>query len=182
MIILMIGGSGSGKSAYAEKYLDALSTGCRKYYIATMQVYDKEGMSRIERHRSLRSGKGFHTIEQPLTIESALEKTEQFSGEANAALLECMTNLVANEMFSGEVPKSCKEVSDKIVQGVMQLSKGLKHLVIVSGNLFEDGMSYDEATMEYIRAMGCIHEKLTGMADQVVEVVAGIPIMIKEGK
>ena len=40
MITLVLGGSGSGKSAYAEHLLDGKTN---KYYIATMQVYDAEG-------------------------------------------------------------------------------------------------------------------------------------------
>ena len=46
MITLIIGGSGSGKSAYAEDYVLAAAADLPKYYIATMQVYDAEGNSR----------------------------------------------------------------------------------------------------------------------------------------
>jgi adenosylcobinamide kinase/adenosylcobinamide-phosphate guanylyltransferase len=53
-------------------------------------------------------------------------------------------------------------------------------MVIVSNNVFEDGQIYDEATMEYIKAMGEINTKLALMSDKVVEVVVGIPIIIKE--
>ena len=54
--------------------------------------------------------------------------------------------------------------------------------MIVTNNVFEDGINYDATTMEYIRAMGSINEKLALMADEVVEVVVGIPLTIKEGK
>ena len=65
MITLVLGGSGSGKSAYAEHLLDGKTN---KYYIATMQVYDAEGEKKVARHRRLRAGKGFVTIEQPRDI------------------------------------------------------------------------------------------------------------------
>ena len=61
MITLVLGGSGSGKSAYAEHLLDGKTN---KYYIATMQVYDAEGEKKVARHRRLRAGKGFVTMEQ----------------------------------------------------------------------------------------------------------------------
>ena len=61
MITLVTGGSGSGKSAYAESLLYSCE-GIR-YYIATMQIYDAEGEKKVERHRKLRAGKGFLTIE-----------------------------------------------------------------------------------------------------------------------
>ncbi len=181
MMILITGGSGSGKSAYAEECINTLSGDCRKYYIATMQVFDEEGQAKVERHRRMRRGKGFWTIEQPLAIEGALKEIKQFPSESTA-LLECMTNLAANEMFAGDEAKTCERVVEKIIQGVERLRNGLKHLVIVSGNVFEDGIHYDEATMEYIRAMGSINEKLASMAEQVIEVVVGIPVVIKEQK
>lgn len=104
MITLITGGSGSGKSAYAEKYICHVSNekGYKeKYYIATMQVFDDEGQRKIDRHRRLRAGKGFITIEQPRDIKKAVEKlqSENCLKNVRSALLECMSNLVANEMF-----------------------------------------------------------------------------------
>lgn len=177
MMVLIIGGSGSGKSAYAEEYITALSKDCKKYYLATMQVFDKEGQEKVKRHRRMRSGRGFFTIEQPVGIEDALLKIEPES----SVLLECISNLTANEMFSGKIMRTCQEVTKSVVQGIRELSQEVRHLVIVTNNVFEDGTIYDEPTMEYLRAMGRINEKLAAMADKVVEVVAGIPIVIKGG-
>ena len=173
---LIIGGSGSGKSAYAEDYMVSISEDRKKYYIATMQIYDEEGKRKVERHRMLRGGKGFSTIEQPVDIGKAAEKME---AEDRTALLECVSNLTANEMFSGEVPGTEEAITEKIVGGIAVLNRELTHLVIVSNNVFEDGNVYDKTTMAYIRAMGHINQKLAEMADEVVEVVVGIPIVIK---
>lgn len=189
MMKLIIGGSGSGKSAYAENCVSELSGQIKKYYLATMQVFDEEGQKKISRHKELRRGKGFITIEQPVSIQEALKKMIK---EEKAVLLECMSNLVANEMFTGKIPE-CESVAtgmisenevmvtDKIVNGIQVLKKELTHLVVVSNNVFEDGIAYDETTMEYIRALGNINERLSTMADEVVEIVAGIPILIKKG-
>lgn len=176
MMTLIIGGSGSGKSAYAEDYTISLSEDRKKYYIATMQIYDEEGKRKVERHRMLRGGKGFSTIEQPIDIGKAAEKMED--GE-RTALLECISNLTANEMFLGEIPGTEEVITEKIVGGIAVLNRELTHLVIVSNNVFEDGNVYDKTTMAYIRAMGRINQKLAEMADEVVEVVVGIPIVIK---
>ena len=174
---LIIGGSGSGKSAYAEDYMVSISEDRKKYYIATMQIYDEEGKRKVERHRMLRGGKGFSTIEQPVDIGKAAEKME---AEDRTALLECVSNLTANEMFSGEVPGTEEVITEKSVGGIAVLNRELTHLVIVSNNVFEDGNVYDKTTMAYIRAMGRINQKLAEMADEVVEVVVGIPIVIKD--
>ena len=176
MMTLIIGGSGSGKSAYAEDYMVSISEDRKKYYIATMQIYDEEGKRKVERHRMLRGGKGFSTIEQPVDIGKAAEKME---AEDRTALLKYISNLTANEMFSGEVPGTEEAITEKIVGGIAVLNRELTHLVIVSNNVFEDGNVYNKTTMAYIRAMGRINQKLAEMADEVVEVGVGIPIVIK---
>ena len=177
MMTLIIGGSGSGKSEYAENYLMKCSKGVQKYYIATMQVYDAEGQKKVLRHQKLREGKGFLTIEQPKELQQAIDK--MLPGE-NEALLECISNLTANEMFSDMVPENEEIVIEKITKGVRELSQALRHLVIVSNNVFEDGRVYDDTTMAYIRAMGKINASLAQMADEVIEVVVGIPVMLKK--
>lgn len=185
MLTFIIGGSGSGKSGYAEQYISEIAQGCKTYYLATMQVFDKEGQEKIRRHREQRRGKGFHTIEQPINIEEALAKMDlqmQESGSSKAILLECLSNLTANEMFMNEGVKDRHAVVEKIISGLWQLNQGAEHLVIVSNNVFEDGIQYEETTMEYIRALGKIHEKLVKLADVVIEVVVGIPVIIKQMK
>ena len=102
MITLIMGGSGSGKSAYSEDYVLTQAGKSLKYYIATMQIYDAEGQRKVERHRKLRAGKGFITIEQPTDIAEAVSGINGETGKNSVALLECMSNLVANEMFSGD--------------------------------------------------------------------------------
>lgn len=180
MMTLIIGGSGSGKSLFAENYMTALSGAesfIKKYYLATMQVCDKESKKKIEKHREQRNGKGFITIEQPIDIHKAAEKMEN---GAKGALLECISNLVANEMFAGAIPEKEEVVAAKIINGIAFLKEELRDFIVVSNNIFEDGGAYDSATMSYIQAMGQINEKLAAMADEVVEVVVGIPVVIKK--
>lgn len=213
MMYLIIGGSGSGKSAYAEELLFSLPDAGKKYYIATMQVCDEESRRRVQKHRKQREGKRFDTIEQPVHVSGAL--TQMDAGK-KSAMLECVSNLVANEMFAKDIyaedmyeddmyeddphvedmhtddcdvketglkkSKDCSEeaVADKIVDDIMKLHQPLQQLVIVSNNVFEDGVSYDEMTMEYIKTMGIVNQKLAAVADVVTEVVVGIPVMAKE--
>lgn len=201
MMILVVGGSGSGKSAYAERCAEAVSDGKRKYYLATMQICDGESRKKAERHRRLRKGKGFVTIEQPVSVSEAIPKME--AGE-KTVLLECMSNLMANEMFGAkaedtEEKPSKEEVAekekhreiqnkpaDKIEKEIAALQGTVTHLIIVTNNVFEDGILYEKFTMEYMEALGRINEKLAAAADEVIEVTAGIPIAVKtrgtEGK
>ena len=196
MMVLVVGGSGSGKSSYAEKVTVSLAQEsvkeitksentslsdfklniAKKYYLATMQVFDDEGRKKVDRHRKLRNGKGFFTIEQPVRISSALEKMED--GD-RAVLLECISNLTANEMFSEKKTMTEIQVTENVIRDIKMLKEQTNHLVVVSNNIFEDGTTYDEITTKYIRAMGKINQKLAALADRVVEVVAGIPVTLK---
>lgn len=196
MMVLVVGGSGSGKSSYAEKVTVSLAQEsvkeitksentslsdfklniAKKYYLATMQVFDDEGRKKVDRHRKLRNGKGFFTIEQPVRISSALEKMED--GD-RAVLLECISNLTANEMFSEKKTMTEIQVTENVIRDIKMLKEQTNHLVVVSNNVFEDGITYDETTTKYIRAMGKINQKLAALADRVVEVVEGIPVIIK---
>lgn len=198
MVVLVTGGSGSGKSAFAEEYLMRLSTQKEtKYYIATMQPFGEESLARIRRHQRLRAGKGFTTIEQSRDLTKAAQRiakpSNQFQEEAvtinrpensvpfirDTALLECMSNLVANEMFAENKIRLRDEVTAQILDGIEALNSQLAHFLIVTNNVFEDGISYEETTAEYIEAMGQVNERLAAMADTVIEVVAGIPVVWK---
>lgn len=201
-MILIIGGSGSGKSAYAEQVAVRWKAERVLFYLATMQVYDAEGEKKVARHRRLREGKGFFTIEQPVNIAEAVPRIncelaerqkapeqrecvpeaelKQKPEKKPAALLECMSNLVANEMFgAGEAPLPAEQVVKKITAEVAELKEQLAELIVVTNNVFEDGIHYDDATMEYLKALGAINTELAAMADTVVEVVVGIPVAVK---
>ena len=81
MLILVSGGSASGKSEFAESLV--LQSGCdRRYYLATMIPYDEECRRRISRHRKMRAAKGFKTIEVPVGLFGVHRKT--MSGFARA--------------------------------------------------------------------------------------------------
>lgn len=183
MIALVIGGSGSGKSAYAEQMAVKAAGKGSLYYVATMQVYDEEGKKKVERHQKMRAGKGFLTIEQPRRLKEAAEKV---AAERGTVLLECMSNLVANEMFSEENLSAVmdeakiKQLSHEIINGVTALQDSCDILIIVTNQIFEDGIRYDASTMDYIRLLGDINRQIAERAEQVVEVVAGIPIFIKK--
>lgn len=174
MIMLILGGSGCGKSSFAEKQI--VSMGGELYYLATMQVYGKEGEEKVKRHRLLRKDKGFETIEQQTDIYKA---EKQMRGDNSSVLVECMSNLLANEMFREEEIISAEVVSKKIVEDCKKLALKVQNLVIVSNNVFEDGVCYDKETRAYQKALGRINCELSRMADEVYELVVGIPIKIK---
>ena len=110
MIHLVTGGSGSGKSEYAENWLTGRNKKDGTYiYIATMQPYTEETMKKIERHHRLRAGKGFRTLEK-YTDLSELEIPKN-----QGILLECISNLVANELYREDgTLNDLKETKEKV--------------------------------------------------------------------
>lgn len=170
MLTLVTGGSASGKSEYAERLLDSV-TGA-KYYIATMQPFDDECVKRIDKHRAARAGRGFETVERYLSLDTLSMP------KSGGVLLECMSNLVANEIYSegGAGKLAAKSVLD----GVARLRETTKSLVIVTNEIFSDGCQYAPETREYIAALGEINRRIASIADRVVEVVYTIPIMLKK--
>ena len=171
MLTVVIGGSGSGKSEFAENMAVRMNSG-QLVYIATMEPFGEEGRKRIERHRLMRQEKKF------LTIECYRELDKVTLDRGATVLLECMSNLVANEMFgSGQANE---EVPGDIMRGIENLLKQSSHLIIVTNNIFDDGIVYDPETMEYMRVLGYINQQICAFADSVYEVVHGIPLTLKE--
>ena len=165
MNILITGGSGCGKSTYAEKLIGSMPREDR-VYIATMQVYDEESARRVARHRRQRADLGFETVEQPKSLGDARVKA------GSVALLEDLPNLLANEMFDGGDP-------DRILKDLKALSAVCRHLVVVTNDVFSDGVAYPDLTDEYLRRLARLNAGVAAHCDCVVEVVYAIPVPLK---
>lgn len=100
--------------------------------------------------------------------------------EKPTVLLECMSNLVANEMY---LPDGAgKQTKSAVVAGVANLARQTEQLVIVTNEVFSDGAEYDAFTAEYLQVLGEINREIAAMADVVVEVVYSIPVIHKGAK
>lgn len=194
MLYIVTGGSGSGKSAFAEDLavkLNKESFGHELYYIATMHTYDKESMLRVKRHRDMRKGKGFVTIEREMFLGDSLEEKKQsfpFETEKTGTyLLEDLSNLLANEMYMGnhkqcflEEKESGETVGARLLCRLLKtISEKTANLVIVTNEIFSDGGDYDRETESFIMQLGYLNRQLAKEADGVVEVVCGIPLWQK---
>ncbi len=170
MLILIIGGSGSGKSEIAEKICTNLKSS-KLYYIATMKIWDKECEKRVQKHKIQRKNKGFITVEAPENIENSINSIEKVS----TALLECIGNLIANEQFSENSENPVK----KICNGLEILQNHIENLIIVSNEVFSDSLNYDSETIQYIKNIAEINKNIARKADIVVEICCGLPIIYK---
>lgn len=169
MMILVSGGSKCGKSGYAESLFADYHK--RKIYLATMHPFGDEAREAIERHKKMRLGKGFSTIEKYTDIDS-LEIPD-----GSGVLLEDMGNLLANEMFSEG--NTDRNYTEKILRGIEKISRSAELFVIVTNSVFSDGITYPNETALYIKNLSEINRRIAENADRVFECVYGIPILRK---
>ena len=172
---LILGGSGSGKSAFAENLAVSLARkGAPLLYIATMAADDSESRRRIARHRRLRAGKGFFTLEK----YTRLEEVQLPAGAT--VLLECLSSLAANEMFSPE--GRGKQAAQAMEEGLARLAGQAENLIVVSNDVFGDGTCYPGETEEYRQALAKVNQALADRFPLTVELVHGIPVYWKGGR
>src|SRR5699024_9236097 len=137
-------------------YAESLITGFgekERIYIATMFPFDEESRRRIQRHRRMRAEKKFTTIECYTDLKRVRVP------EGSCVLLECMSNLAANEIFQ-ENGAGAEHTADAILEGVKHLSEQAQELVIVTNEIFSDGIEYDAETRTYQKVLGEINRRL----------------------
>lgn len=173
MLILLTGGSACGKSTYGEEL--AVLGPKPLYYIAAMQPFDEECLRKIARHRALRADKGFSTIERYTGVD-----TLDLPQKGGTALLECLCNLTANEMYIQ--PDHPLDPVEKVVAGVENLRRQTDTMIVITNDVGSDNEAYSPETRAYIRALGQINARVAQTADRVYELVAGIPLCLKGGQ
>ena len=166
MLTLVIGGAGSGKSAFAEALV------CRrngkKLYLATMLPHGAEAQTRIEKHRAQRAGRGFETLERGLDLAHAPIPT------GADILLEDLSNLAANELFEpggGGI--------EAVRRGLRHLLESCGSLTVVTNEVFSGGADYAAESLRYMRTLADLNRELAVRADLVVEIVCGLPNILK---
>lgn len=193
MFILVLGREKSGKSRYAESLSAKLSRGAPVYIATMIPVGDGEaGAARIARHREQRGDLGFETVEMPYGL-SGLEL-----GPDRTALLEDVSNLLANYIFSGglkpRAPRFLYHPTDTLlcpkpaaalagveaaVTDIMALAAKCENLIAVSLVGIAESDLYDDATNGYIAALREVNARLLRLADAAVEAKNGEPAVIK---
>lgn len=172
MMILIFGTASSGKSCYAETRLEGLS-GSPKIYAAMSGIEDEEMREKVKRHQAMRSGKGFLTVECCDGL-----KAEDFP-EGSAVMIESLTAWAANEMFGDEGVRDCGHVVGKILSELSELHERVREVVIVSDDIFSDGVRYEGLTEEYVKCLAELTVKIAECADEVTEIFSGLPFTYK---
>ncbi len=175
-IILVIGGSRSGKSSYALDF--GQSVPGPRTFIATCPTIDDEMIARIEAHQKERASGNWKTIEQEIDISRALATSK----DSNVIVVDCLTLWINNIMYQSKT--KLEDLSEtymiKLSNEVINISRILPGMTIFVSN--EVGMGIipgDTQTRLYRDLVGRCNQVFAAGADAVVHMVCGIANFIK---
>lgn len=185
-LIFLLGGARSGKSDFALQLARGLAGDAPVLFIATAQAGDGEMAERISRHRSERPGH-WQTLEAPLEVGRRWqEEARSVTTPPGAAILDCLTLLVANLLFAGpEDPESADEALlqvrvDREIDGLLAAQAGLNlPLIVVSNEVGLGIVPAGRISRLYRDLLGRANRRLAARAEQALFLLAGIPLDLK---
>lgn len=177
-LVLVLGGSRSGKSAFAESLAGQM--GDEVTYIATTAVRDREMSERVRIHRARRP-QDWRTVEEEKNVVNVIGNGKK----GDVFLLDCVTvwitNLLLDDQLTGQDPKTgAKE--DVVMDQVFQLAAAVEngaHLILVSNEVGMGLVPEYQMGRLFRDLAGKVNQALAAKADQVYFVVAGLPLEIK---
>ena len=158
-VILVTGGQRSGKSGYAQRL--ALSLSPKPVYLATSRIWDEEFRKRVERHQRDR-GPEWTNIEEEKYLSC-----HDLTGRV--VVIDCVTLWGTNFFFDNQ--------SDVEFD---KLSRQDAYLIFVTNELGMGGVPIDEVQRKFTDMQGWLNQYIASKADEVVLMVSGIPVKIKE--
>lgn len=170
-IVLVTGGCRSGKSAHALALAASIGAG-RRYFLATCVPGDKEMKDRVVRHQ-LDRGDGWETIECPVDISGAIRR---MAVESSVVLVDCLTLWVNNLLAETADQRTIEAYVDDLRQAV----SGVSGRIILVTNEVGCGIVPVNDTARLFRDLaGLVNQRIAAVADRVVWMVAGVPVIIK---
>ena len=167
-IILITGGQRSGKSSKAEEL--ALSLSENPVYMATAHVWDEEFRERVRRHQE-RRGPQWTNIEE----ETALSKHDM---TGRVVVIDCVTLWLTNFFFANE---SNTDISIELAKAEFDAftSKDATY-IFVTNEIGSGGVSDNAIQRKFTDLQGWMNQYIAQKADEVILMVAGLPVIIKK--
>lgn len=167
-IILITGGQRSGKSLYAERA--ALSLTEHPVYVATAHVWDDEFRERVRKHQE-RRGKQWTNIEEELYLSR-----HQLDGRV--AVIDCVTLWLTNFFMANN-----QDIRLSLEQAQAEFERFTQTeatYIFVTNEIGLGGVSPNEMQRKFADLQGAMNQYIAQRADEVVLMVSGLPVKIKE--
>lgn len=181
-MILILGGTKSGKTAYAEKTAReySLENSCPVVYMATAQAWDEEMKIRIRKHQESRP-ETWETFEEPLNIGSVFDmRSLQKEG---IILFDCLTMWITNLLMTLDDNFKKEEAEAFVIkkmQGFLDRIDLFKGEIVIISNLTETGLiSPTFLGRTFQDLSGICHQMIAAKSDSVYQLTAGIPLRLK---
>ncbi|WP_120632519.1 bifunctional adenosylcobinamide kinase/adenosylcobinamide-phosphate guanylyltransferase [Ruegeria sp. EL01] len=165
-LTFVLGGAASGKSVFAEQLV--VSSGKNRVYLATSQVFDDEMQKKIERHVSQR-GTGWQTVEAPLDLAPVLVDLDS----DQTCLIDCATMWLSNHLLA----ESDLDQEQSALLAALQTCQA--QIVIVSNEVGHGIVPENALARRFREAQGRLNIALAAQANLVVQVTAGLPLVLK---
>lgn len=162
-IVLIGGGSRSGKSSFALSY--ARRSGERRGFLATAEAFDDEMRERIERHREDR-GPDFVTLEEPLEIERVIA-----DHSFDVLVIDCLTLWLSNLLHAGR---------SLYFDGFIDAAAQSPMTCVLVTNEVGCGIVPENALARQFRDLaGTLNQQVAARAAEVYWMVFGVPMRVK---
>jgi len=168
-ILLVLGGTRSGKSSWAQRYVEHRYAS--RLFLATAEVLDDEMAERVRLHREAR-GADWELMEEPLDIDRSLSSR---CGHVEAVLVDCLTVWLSNVML--------KEGDEAVALRQKRLLEALaacgQSVVLVSNEVGMGVVPEHPLGRRFRDAAGFLNQAVARAADRVILLVAGLPVGLK---
>lgn len=171
-LTLVLGGVRAGKSRHAQRLAQA---GQRVLVVATAEAGDKEMAARIEAHRAERPN-DWDTLEEPLDLATAVAPPLP---RYDTVLLDCLTLWVSNLLLQGGEPQARPDTQAEAKRLLRLYEKGDASWIVVSNEVGLGVIPANELARAYADELGRVNQIFAEAADDVVLMVAGVPVNIK---
>jgi adenosyl cobinamide kinase/adenosyl cobinamide phosphate guanylyltransferase len=172
-LVLVLGGTRSGKSAFGVRRAGELAGDRSITYLATAIPGDPELDSRIDRHRRHRPA-AWTTVEVRTDLPAALRS----SGGGAAVLVDGLT-LWLSALWDSRPIDIDALLAGPIEAGLTALAAHEAPVVVVSDEIGLGMVPMDPIARSFRDLQGIVHQRLASVADEVVFMVAGLPLAVK---
>ena len=168
-VTLVLGGARSGKSRYAQRFAE--DHWPRPVYLATAQALDSEMADRVRLHQSQR-GPRWRTVEEPIEVARTIASPAL---DGDGILMDCVTIWLSNVLLQ-EGEDACTRRRTELLEAL----RARRNAVVLVSNEVGMGIVPESALGRTFRDLaGWLNQDLAAVADTVVFVAAGLPLVLK---